>query len=66
MILDLAIIWWIVTQERFTNLLAEYRSYIFNILGDTEHADLDRKSLPGAAWGRWKRRKTFKRSNPTQ
>ena len=48
MVMDIAIIWWIVTQERLTNLVAEYRAYVLDSLGEI---DLEAEDLPGTPWG---------------
>ena len=51
-VMDIAIIWWVVKKERLTDLVTEYRAYICDNLKSSNFA--------GTPWGRWKRRwKTF-------
>ena len=57
-VMDIAIIWWVVTKEWLADLVAEYRAYIRNNL---KSLNLEVDDLPGTPWGRWKRRrKTLK------
>ena len=53
-VMDIAIIWWVVTKERLTDLVAEYRAYVRDNL---RSSNLEVDDLPGAPWGRWKRRR---------
>ena len=53
-VMDIAIIWWVVTKERLTNLVAEYRAYVRD---NPRSSNLEVDDLPGAPWGRWKRRR---------
>ena len=54
MILDIAIIWWIVTKERLTNLIAQHQAYVSDSLGETNPGT---KDSPEAPWNRGKDRR---------
>ena len=50
-VMDIAIIWWVVTKEQLTDLVAEYRAYV---LDNLRSSNLEVDDLPGIPWGRWK------------